>query len=186
MMGMKMAINRHAVCMRPCPGFERRARIIAHIPWFQKFLQRFVPRYVVWEDDSTNLVTTAGKNKVLDAALKGGLTTPAWYIGLVDNASWGAGYAAGDILSSHAGWIEAAQYTGNRKAWTPGTISAGSVDNVGSTAVFAMNNTVTVRGCFMCDAASGTSGTLLGEGDFSSSRALISGDTLSVTATVTV
>jgi hypothetical protein len=187
MVSMTLAVHRRVVCQRPLPGYERWARFIHRLPWewMQRALQWSIPRYTVWEDESDNLVTTAGKNKTLDAAFKTGLTTPAWYVGLVNDASWSA-YAAGDILSSHGGWLETTLYSGTRKAWTAGTIASGSVDNSASNAVFAINNTVTVRGCFLCDATSGTTGTLLGEGDFASSRALVNGDTLSVTITLTV
>ena len=35
-----------------------------------------------WSDTFDNLVTTEGLNKYLDATLKTGLTTPAWYVGV--------------------------------------------------------------------------------------------------------
>lgn len=138
----------------------------------------------IWIEEFDNLVVTAGLNAVLDAAFKTGLAAPAWYLGLVNNASFSA-YDAADTLAAHAGWLETAAYTGNRKAWTPGAIAAGSVSNSGSPASFAINATITVRGAFLCDAASGSSGTLYGAGDFSAARSLLSGDTLTVTATLT-
>src|SRR5579864_15071 len=121
-----------------------------------------------WVEEIDNIVVTAGLNKLLDATLKTGLTTPAWYVGLVDNAGWTA-YAAADTMASHSGWSEAANYSNaNRPTFTPGSISAGSVDNSASKAVFNINGSKTIRGCFMCDSntVSGTTGTLYGEGDF--------------------
>jgi hypothetical protein len=139
---------------------------------------------VIWVEDFHNLVVTAGLDAILDAAFKTGLTSPAWYIGLVNDASFSA-YTVGDTLASHSGWLETAGYSGNRKAFTPGSISAGSVSNLGSPAVFTMNTTVTVRGAFLANAASGSSGILYGVGDLSAPRSVIAADVLSVSVTLT-
>lgn len=136
-----------------------------------------------WSDTFENLVTTEGLNKYLDAALKTGLASPAWYVGLKGTGS----AAAGDTLASHAGWTELTPYTGNRPAFTPGTISAGSVDNSASKATYAITGTATVAGAFVCSAASGTSGTLLGAGDFGAgSKSVGNGDTLNITVTASM
>lgn len=132
-----------------------------------------------WVEEFENLVVTAGLNKYLDATLKTGLASPAWYVGLKGSGS----VVAGDTLASHAGWSEITPYSGNRPAWTPGTISSGSVDNSASKAVFNINVDTTVYGAFLASVNTGTSGTLLGGGDFSSSRAVLNGDTLNVTIT---
>ena len=132
-----------------------------------------------WVEEFENLVVTAGLNKYLDATLKTGLASPAWYVGLKGSGS----VVAGDTLASHAGWSEITPYSGNRPAWTPGTISSGSVDNSASKAVFNINADTTVYGAFLASVNTGTSGTLLGGGDFSSSRAVLNGDTLNVTIT---
>jgi acyl dehydratase len=50
---------------------------------------------------------------------------------------------------------------------------------------FSITGTATVAGAFLNTAATGTAGILYGVVDFSSSRAVISGDTLQVTVTVT-
>ncbi len=138
-----------------------------------------------WTDKITNLVPTAGLNKLLDACFKTGLTTPAWYVGLK-----GAGTpAAGDTMASHATWSELTIYSDTtRRAFTPGTISSGSVDNSASKAVFNINGSGTVTGCFMADDStkSGTTGTLYGVGDFTGgSKTVASGDIINVTVTVT-
>lgn len=141
-----------------------------------------------WAERFHNLVTTVGKNKLLDATFKTGLASPAWYVGLVDNASFSA-YAAADTMASHAGWIEGVPYSdATRQALTPGTVAAGSVDNSASKAVFNINATLTVRGCFLVDNStkSGSTGVLYGVGDFAASRAVLSGDTLSVTVTLSI
>jgi hypothetical protein len=137
-----------------------------------------------WEADTDNLVTTEGLNKYLDATLKTGLASPAWYVSLVKAKT--TGYAAGDTLASHSGWTEGVpgtDWTGNRIGWTAGTIAAGSVDNSGAKASFPCLTTITIVGGLLSSAATGTSGTLLGVADISPSRSVVLGDTLTVTVT---
>lgn len=132
-----------------------------------------------WQDEIDNLVVTEGRNKYLDATLKTGLASPAWYVGLKGTGT----VVAGDTLASHSGWSEINPYSGNRPAWTAGTVSSGSVDNSSSKASFAITSSTTVYGCFLASANTGTSGTLLGAGDFGTAKAVDNGDTLQVTVT---
>jgi hypothetical protein len=145
---------------------------------------------LIWEDTFENLVTTAGLNKYLDATLKTGLASPSWFVGLVDGPGSGTSYAAGDVMSSHGGWTENQAYDeANRQAFTPGTIAAGSVDNSAAKAVFTMNSSDTIAGAFLVDenTKGGTTGTLLGEGDFTAGdRSVIDNDVLNVTVTATI
>ncbi len=137
-----------------------------------------------WVDEFDNIVVTVGLNKLLDATFKTGLTTPAWYVGLKGTGTM----VAGDTMASHAGWSEIVPYSDStRPAFTPGTISSGSVDNTASKAVFNINATSTVYGCFLADNStkSGTTGILYGGGDFASPRSVINGDTLNVSITLT-
>lgn len=220
-----------------CDAFDRRGR---HL----------------WRAHAKNRVVTVGLNKLLDATFKTGLTTPAWYLGLVGpsitdaaitsglaaltSASnpWvagdagsaivvqGAGAAGADLLTtilsyssagavtlnanagttvtgnraiwearaadtmaSHTPWTESTAYTGSRKAFTPGSIAAGSVDNSASPGAFAINADNTwIGGLLLNDAASGTAGILYGMAPFSTPgfKKLDNGDTLNVTGTLTV
>ena len=136
--------------------------------------------HIKWTDYIHNTVTTEGLNKVLDAAFKTGLASPAWYVGLKETGS----VVAGDTLASHAGWAENTGYSGTRKAWTPGTIASGSVDNSGSPAVFTFTGAATIAGLILASVTSGTSGTLFGGGDFTGSKTMANGETLTVTATI--
>lgn len=143
-----------------------------------------------WKDEFDNLVVTAGLNKYLDATLKTGIAAPAWFVGLITGPGAGNSYVAADTMAAHAGWAEFVTYSeAVRQAFTPGAIAAGSVSNIAAKAVFSINGAGgTIAGCFMVDdsAKSGTAGTLLGEGNFATGdRALLSGDTLSVTVTAT-
>src|SRR5690606_4693630 len=106
-----------------------------------------------WREEGHNLVVTAGLNKLLDATFKAGLGAPAWYVGLKDTGA----VNAGDTLASHAGWAEltSSVYSGNRPAFTPGTIAAGAVDNAASKASFSITGADTIYGALLCDASSG-------------------------------
>ena len=135
---------------------------------------------VKWEEDKKNLITTVGLNHILDTQFHAGTQVTTWYIGLK-----GAGTpAAGDTMASHSSWAELTGYSGNRKEWTEGAASSGSMTN-SSSVDFSITGTATVAGAFLNTAATGTAGVLYGVVDFSSSRAVISGDTLQVTVTVT-
>lgn len=142
-----------------------------------------------WEDGFENLVTTVGLNQYLTQTLVSGTVSPLWYVGLITGPGSGNTYVQADTSASHAGWTESAAYSnGTRPAWTPGSVSAGSVDNSVSKAIFNINATATVAGCFMINNStiSGSTGVLLGEGNFTGGDRLVqNGDTLNVTVTAT-
>ncbi len=143
---------------------------------------------VLWQEDFHNLVVTAGKNKVLDAVFKSGEGANAWFVALVDNASFSA-YAAADTMGSHAGWIESVAYNeATRQAYVGSTPASGSMDNAANRAIFTMNATKTIRGAFLTDSStkSGTTGTLYGVGDFTAARSVIAGDQIYAQITITV
>lgn len=134
---------------------------------------------VKWSERFCNLVTTEGKNDIINKYFKGSAYTAAWYLGLA-----GAGTkAAGDTLASHAGWSEVTPYSGNRPAITFGTTSGGS--NTATAVSYSCNGSATVAGAFVASVNTGTSGTLYSAGDFSGGSKLVGdGDTLNVTLTV--
>jgi len=137
-----------------------------------------------WRELNDNLIVTVGLNDLLDKYFKGSGYTAAWYIGLK-----GTGTAlAADTMSSHSSWAVDANYSESvRQTLTLGTPSAGSVSNSASKATFSINGTTTIYGAFLTSSntKSGTAGTLYGVVDFGSSRAVISGDTLEITVTLT-
>jgi hypothetical protein len=140
-----------------------------------------------YSDDFLNLVTTEGLNHVVDATFKTGVASPTWFIGLVDGGSTPT-YAAGNTAASHTGWTEFTGYSDTyRQAFVAGTISGGAVDNVQSRAVFHINASGTVAGCFLISdhAISGTSGVLHGVGTFvAGARDVQDGDILRISTTV--
>jgi len=104
-----------------------------------------------WTDVRKNLVTTAGKNDLLDKYFGGSSYTAAWYCGLISSVSY-TGVAAGDTMSSHAGWTEAGganapTYTGNRPALTFAAASGGS-KATSSASSFTFSGPGTIKGMF--------------------------------------
>lgn len=133
---------------------------------------------VRWHEHFHNLVTTEGKNDLLDKYFKGSSYTATWYMCLKGTGS----AAAGDTLASHSGWSEVTPYSGNRPAITFGTSSGGS--NTATAVSYSINATATVAGACVASVNTGTSGKLYSAGDFAASRSVLSGDTLNVTLTV--
>lgn len=139
-----------------------------------------------WVEEFDNLVVTAGLNDSLDKHFKGSNYTAAWYVGLTDGTPT---FDATDTMASHDGWVEVEDYSEtDRPALTLGSVSNGSVDNSASKASFSIDNSVTVGGAFVTsdDTIGGSTGILYGGGAFSGGdRAVVSGDTLNVTVTLT-
>jgi hypothetical protein len=144
-----------------------------------------------------NVVTTEGANSILNCYFKATSCPATWYVGLVDNAGFTAVAAtdtAAKITTSANppttnGWQELSAYSESvRQTLTLGTVSAGSVDNSASKAVFTMNATNTVKGAFLSTSSTksgGTAGVLYSPAAFSSTKAVENNDVLNVTATIT-
>jgi len=143
-----------------------------------------------WEAKAPNLVVNVGLQDMNDKYFKGSGYTAAWYIGLYGSGATNDP-AAGDTMSSHAGWTEVTAYSqSTRPAATFGTATTADpseIDNSGSVAVFSMNGITTVGGAFLTsdNTKNGTSGTLFSAADFQSpgDRSVVSGDTINVTYT---
>jgi hypothetical protein len=142
---------------------------------------------LVWSDSFYNLVTTVGKNKLLDACFRTGEAALAWYVGLV-NASGFSAYSVTDTMASHAGWTDGVPYSdGTRSPYVSAAASAGSMSNAAARALFNINASQTVQGAFLVDVStkSGSLGVLYGVGSFVAPRSVISGDVLAVKITLT-
>ena len=136
-----------------------------------------------WEDGFPNLVVTTGKNDLLNKYFLGSAYTAAFFVGLKGTGT----IAAGDTMASHAGWSEITGYSNaTRPAFSPASSTAGSSTNSASPATFNINASNTIAGCFITTSSTvgGTAGILFSAADFASSRAVLSGDTLTVTYTV--
>lgn len=146
-------------------------------------------RKVKWVEEVVNLTVTEGLNDLLTKYFKGSSYTAAWYVGLINNASFSA-LAGTDVaaqIGGTNGWLEATAYSESvRQTLTLGSASAGSISNTASKAVFSINGTVTIYGGFVVSTStkSGTTGVLYGEAAFSATRAVVSGDTITVTVSL--
>lgn len=137
-----------------------------------------------WREDITNAVTYAGQQKVLKCFFTATAcpTATAQYVGLatatpsqtttlstVTELS-GTGYQREQVST----WTCSSNASSNNNcATTQETWTAGS-------------DWAAVTSCFISDASTGTSGTLLSYAAFSQSRDLASGDSLNVTYTLTL
>lgn len=137
-----------------------------------------------WRDTLQNLVTTAGKNDLLDKYLAGSSYTAAWYLGLIGTTGYSA-VAAGDTAASHAGWTESVVYSNSTRP-APSWGSASSGSKASTATAFNINGSDTIKGAFLISNStkSGTSGILYSAGLFSGGDRLVaSADTLNVTYT---
>lgn len=144
-----------------------------------------------WSDTIDNVVTTVGKNEMLDTHLAGSAYTASVVMGLK-----GTGTAvAADTMASHASWLEvggvnAPAYTGNRPAPTF-SAAAGGAKATSADVSFTFTSGGTVAGCFITQGGSATkdntTGTLVSAGDFSGgNRTVVATDVLDVSYTLTL
>lgn len=143
-----------------------------------------------WRDTIDNVVTTLGKNDLLDKYLKGAAYTQTFRMGLK-----GVGTAvAADTQASHASWLEvglanAPTYTGSRKSVTMGAAAAGV--STSPVQAFAITSSGTVAGCFTNNGGSGTiddtTGVLFSAGDFTGGNKVVANlDTINATYSLSV
>lgn len=155
-----------------------------------------IPKYVAWQNEFDNVVTTVGKNYMLDNFLAGsGFTQTGPYMGLISSVGWSA-TAAADTMASHAGWTEAGSTNAPTFAarLAPAWSSASAGSKGTSTPVsFTMTSAGTLQGAFIVLGAGAlstlmnTAGTLFSAGAFSGgSQSVTSGSVVNVTYSVGV
>lgn len=133
-----------------------------------------------WSDVSKNLVVTVGLEHILDVifSLGGAVANANYYIGLTDGTPT---IVAGDTLATHAGWVEVAGYAELARQEFVEARTSLTVSNAASKAVFSVNATNTVGGCFITSAATGTTGLLLAASAFANGdKSVTDGDTIEV------
>jgi nucleoid-associated protein YgaU len=146
-----------------------------------------------WEDEAPNLVVNEGLQDMNAKYFTGTTYTAAWYLGVYGSGATNSP-AAGDTMASHAGWTEVTAYSqATRPACTfgtPTTANPSVATNSASPATFSINGTTTIGGAFVTsnNTKGGTTGTLYSAADFSApgDRSVVSGDTLSVTYTLSL
>lgn len=162
--------------------------ILRNIPGLRRDLEPLLSGGgLLWADANHNRIVDVGLDEILDKFFKGSTYTASHFVGLTDSTPT---TAAGDTMSSHAGWSEVTAYSeGVRQTYTPGTVASQSVDNSASKAQFSINGTTTVGGGFLTtdNTKGGTAGILVSVEAFTGGdKSLGNGDTLSVQATYTL
>lgn len=145
---------------------------------------------VIDEFDSGNIVVDEGLNHILDVALSNGTQNTTWYIGIFKNNYTPV---AGSVASTFAGVGVANEVTTeidevSRPQWVDAGVSAKSVTNSASPAVFTANTTVSVYGAFLIsnNTLGGTTGVLAAASKFAAVRNLLSTDVLNITYTLNI
>lgn len=105
-----------------------------------------------WKDEAFNLVTTEGKNHMLDNYITGSAFTQVGpYMGLISSVSFSA-IAAADTMASHAGWTEAGSTNAPTfaariaPAWSAASAGAKAASSAVS---FTMTGAGTLKGAFL-------------------------------------
>jgi hypothetical protein len=165
----------------------------AHGRYHLEYIDKDDPR-LNWQADIDNVVTTVGKNAMLDAALAGSsYSATGPFMGLISSVSWSA-VAAGDTMASHSGWVEAGSGSNYplltarltcAAGWNSAAAGAKALSSARSFTIGATGGTV--KGCFLVfgsgavDTIGNTGGTLLSAGTFSDGDKVVNaGGTLNV------
>jgi hypothetical protein len=150
---------------------------------------------VKWVDTIHNLVTTVGKNDLLDKYLAGSAYTAAFFVGLISSTTYTTGPAATDTMASHGGWVEAGGATAPLYSQAARPTAVWSAAAAGAKALSAaltfsiVTTGGTVKGCFLTTISTkdGTTGILFSAGTFTGGDKIVApGDTLSVSYSLTV
>jgi hypothetical protein len=175
--------------VRPTTGHDMRSALAFMLARCvkQTFICRDKDGNIKWVEEIENLTTNVGLADMVTQYWKGSAYTAAFFVGIKNTGA----PASTDTMSSHAGWTENTGYSNaNRPSLTLGSVTGtttAAVDNSASLAVFNINASGTIFGAFIVtnNTKGGTTGTLVGVADFGASRAVLSGDTLSVQFNIT-
>lgn len=133
-----------------------------------------------WEDTADNKIVTEGLNHILDILFVSATSqVDPWYVRLTDGTPTAA---AGDTLSTHAGWTEVTAYSEGAGQAFVDVRTNQTVSNSASKASFSINaDSTTIGGAYLASASTGTSGTLLSVAAFTGGdKSADDGDTLEV------
>ena len=137
-----------------------------------------------WRDLEENIIPDVGRDYLLNAGLLSGAQLPNWYIGLYENTRTPL---AGDTMTSllaDCGEVTTYTSSGSLRLALTGSLSAGVFSNIASPAEFVFTAAKTIKGGFIASSAAqgATSGTLLSAVANSSPKSVGIGETLRVTA----
>ena len=98
-----------------------------------EFICRGPDGKIKWTDRAENLVVNVGLQHILDTEFTGSAQVTTWYVGLTAASP---SPAAGDTMSSHAGWTEFTNYDeAARQEWVE-VRSSQTLTNTASKATF--------------------------------------------------
>lgn len=136
-----------------------------------------------WREKIGNLVPNVALQTILDAFFPNGSGSAPTnlYIGLLGGSPT---IAAGDTMSSHAGWTEVTAYSEAARQAYNDVRSGQTVSNSASKATFSINaNGTTIGGAFMVDNSTkgGSTGLLVAGAAFTlGNKSADSGDTITI------
>jgi hypothetical protein len=146
-----------------------------------------------WEASAPNLVVNEGLQDMNAKYFTGVSYSAVWYLGLYGSGATNSP-AAGNTMASHGSWTEVTDYSQATRPvctfGTPTTANPSVATNSASPATFSINATTVVGGAFLTsnNTKGGSTGVLYSAADFSApgDRSVVSGDTLSVTYTLSL
>ena len=143
-----------------------------------------------WEDTFQNLVTTQGKNHLLETYFEGTSYSSTWYLGLVDGTTtptFSVNDTAAEINGTN-GWDENDNYDEATRV-APNFNNASGGSKASTATAFSINASGTIAGCFLVSVSTknATTGTLYSNGAFTGGDKIVAdNDTLNVTYTASV
>jgi hypothetical protein len=164
-----------------------RGRALEHLMKLSGYFEVQVLRdkKVVHRERLRNGVTDTGITNLLDWGFRDQTQPTNWYLGIIDNSGY-TGVAAGDTMASHSGWNEFTTYSEtNRQEWVTVAAAAKAITNT-TTTDFSITGAGTLKGIFAVsdNTKSGSTGVLWATALFSATVAVVNGDTLKITYTV--
>lgn len=145
---------------------------------------------LLWRETVHNVVTTVGKDLMLDTTLAGSAYTVVGpFLGLISSVSFTAA-AAADTMASHAGWLEAGGANAPTMSSPRGpcawSAAASGSKALATAATYNLTGGGTLQGCFLVmgtgavNTVGSTAGTLYSAAAFGTPQPVIAGNVVSV------
>lgn len=152
-----------------------------------KAVARYADGTIKWVEEGKNIVVDTG----IDYIFNNDLAASSLFIGLLGAGTPASGWTMTQAGASTGAPSDAdadrevhAEYSeGTRQAWTVIDSTAKSVTNAASPAVFTFTGTISVTGAFLSTVSTknNATGTLIAAKNFTSAKAMDSGETLEIT-----
>jgi len=143
---------------------------------------------LIWREESENLCTDEGLNRMLDVMFHGTTQTATWYCGLVESDTTPTAAMTYDVpvFTESTSYDEA-----TRPEYEEAAASSKVTTNTANKAVFTISATKTIYGAALFsintkgDHAGGANNVLFSYSKFGSSRAVLDDDVINLTYSVT-